>query len=69
MTDRQRKKQLKKKASIIAKLNIIIEDSQSSKIEKEKAEEQINKIVSQCHTLEELLLIDAYTQEILNSKS
>ena len=64
-----KKKELKQLANKIAKQERIIQDSNSTKEQKKRAESEILTLSSHVETLEDITIIDELVQDILTENS
>ena len=60
-----KKKELKNLAQKIAKAELIIQSSDSTTLDKQKAEQEIMRLSSHVDKLEDMIIIDEMVQEIL----
>ena len=64
-----KKKELKQLANKIAKQERVIQDSNSTKEQKKRAESEILTLSSHVETLEDITIIDELVQDILTENS
>ena len=63
-----KKKELKNLAQKIAKAELIIQSSNSTTLDKQKAEQEIMRLSSHVDKLEDMIIIDEMVQEILEKE-
>ena len=63
-----KKKELKNLAQKIAKAELIIHSSDSTTLDKQKAEQEIMRLSSHVDKLEDMIIIDEMVQEILEKE-